>query len=210
MAGKKVKKEEAIVLFEDMDASDDVEADDIYRETHSEDEDVATHYAVPEYLGFAGKQLSVADTQFAVEVATGQNTNTSDIYRKIYRPETENQTSINTMASRLCRRPDIVDAIEHYRNHLRRQVEVTLPMLVSASLDAINIARNQSNPKAMISGVKELAALMGHGAANESKNSKRGAVVLNLNIGDELRNKVLRTIKTIEDAEVVENEISET
>jgi len=65
------------------------------------------------------------------------------------------------------RRPEIQEAIQHQTNRATMKLTIEREHVVEGLLEAINVAREQSDPKSMISGWSEVAKIAGVSA--ESK-----------------------------------------
>jgi phage terminase small subunit len=99
--------------------------------------------------------LTPRQQQFVVEYAIGGNA--ADAARRAgYSPKGANVTGAQLLAN-----PNIRDALTVERQRNARNLDIRKEDVISGIVAAINMARAQANPGAMISGCVQLAKLCG-------------------------------------------------
>jgi hypothetical protein len=135
--------------------------------------------------------LTMKETMFAMKVAeTGK---ISASYREVYEVSHLGQRSVQTMALRVAQRPAVAHKIAEYREQMRVAVEQSVPSLIATVHEAIEMARVNQDPKAMLAAVDRLSGLLGLG--ENQKRRESGVVVLDLDpeTRKKLEQEIVRT-----------------
>lgn len=186
-------------LFAATEAVESLNADEI-AELAEEDEADPVIEAVKTVVGTEG--LTLGEVRFAVLVANGESMVSA--YTEVFPKEGRSRAVAAVLGSRLAAKPHVAVKIAEFRKNLVKAAEQSVPSLIGIIHEAIEMGRQQQDPKAMLAGVDRLSGILGLG---ENQKKKDGNTVV-INLDPETRAKLEREIAMrygqAEDAEIVD------
>ena len=136
--------------------------------------------------------LSAEELRFAVLVANSGEVTAS--YTQVFDTEGLEKGQIYNFAAKLARKRRVSDKIAEIRAQIAKTSGIGVSSLVALVEEAVEMGRQQQDPKVILSAVDKLSGLLGLGENQKRKDTQNVVVMLD----DETRRRMLNQLVTLQ------------